>query len=70
MKDFLGNELQVGDAVVYCRHAKTNAHLLVGKVAKIHEKKVTILIGIPDRRRKADVYPEKLVKYTMEDKNV
>lgn len=42
MKDFLDNELNVGDRVVGLRQATTKAFLFEGKVIKITEKMVRI----------------------------
>lgn len=42
MKDFLGNELAVGDQVVYLTHTRTSSSLNKGVIKKITPKMVSI----------------------------
>lgn len=42
MKDFLGNEIVLGDNVVYLFYGKTSSDFRKGKVVKITEKMVLI----------------------------
>lgn len=42
MKDFLNNELNIGDEVVYLYYARTSAELKIGKIIKITDKMVKI----------------------------
>jgi len=63
MKDFLENELNIGDRVVYCKYNKTNASLLKGIVEGITTAKVRIAYDEYGMRL-ATVSPEKLIKYS------
>jgi hypothetical protein len=45
MKDFCGNELNVGDQVVFIRKENKNSWLAHGIVEKIHAKMITISSG-------------------------
>ena len=40
MRDFLGNEIKVGDEAVYIDHFKTSSRLKMGKVIGFTEKRV------------------------------
>ena len=40
MKDFLGNEIKIGDDAVYLFHCKTSSYLIKGKVIGFTEKRV------------------------------
>ena len=40
MRDFLGNEIKVGDEAVYIDHFKTSSSLKMGKVIGFTEKRV------------------------------
>lgn len=42
MKDFLDNELNIGDEVVYLYYAKTSAELKSGEIINITDKMVKI----------------------------
>lgn len=55
MKDFLGNELNTGDNVVYLVHRKTSSHFETGIIAEIKNKTVIM----KDGTRKN---PDKIVK--------
>lgn len=57
MKDFLGNELQVGDRVVYVVHAGTHSWLQEGVIKHFTPKFIHLFGG----RRKT---PPMIVKYT------
>lgn len=63
MQDFLGNELNIGDRIVYCKYNKTNASLYKGVVEGITNKKVKIAFDDYGMRL-ATVSPEHLVKYS------
>lgn len=55
MKDFVGNELSVGDDVVYLFHSKTSSHFVKSKIERFTDKCVFMVDG----RRKE---PNKVIK--------
>jgi len=62
MRDFLNNEIQVGDRVVYCQYMKTSAKLIEANVVKLLPQKVRIQVnGVRYNQGIMDVYPDKLV---------
>lgn len=60
MKDFLENEICVGDRIVYCKYNKTNASLYKGTVEGITEKMVKIVYDNYGMRL-STVSPDKIV---------
>ena len=62
MVDFLGQELKIGDDVVYCRHNRTSASftsLTKTKIIGFTNKMVKIENG-----SWGNVYPDRLIKIT------
>lgn len=55
MKDYLGQELAVGDKIVYITHQNTSSYFQIGVIKKINPKTVSI---------EGDTYrsPDKIVK--------
>ena len=55
MKDYLGQELAVGDTIVYITHQNTSSYFQTGVIKKINPKTVSI---------EGDTYrsPDKIVK--------
>ena len=45
MKDYLGQELAVGDKIVYVTHTNTTSYLETGIITKINETRVSIKDG-------------------------
>ena len=63
MKDFLKNELQIGDHIVYCRYNRTSAGLIKGRVIDIFDKMLKIIVVYDNGGVKyINVYPNKVVK--------
>ena len=42
MKDFVGNELEIGDDIVYCRSRKNGMDMIVTKVIEFTPKMVKV----------------------------
>lgn len=66
MKDFLGNEIHIGDMVVALRYQRTSAELYKAEVLKITPKMVQVQTNYkfdPIRY----VYPKKIVVITKKD---
>lgn len=66
MKDFLGQELSIGDKVVALTHQRTSSTLYLGVIEKLTDKMVVIKAeGAENDWRYHDVmrtYPDKIVK--------
>ena len=45
IKDFVGNELSIGDDVVYLLHSKTSSHFVESKVERFTDKCVFMVDG-------------------------
>lgn len=58
MIDFLGQELHIGDNVVYCRHERTSTNLTKTKIIGFTDKMVKIESG-----SWGTVWSNKLIKY-------
>lgn len=59
MVDFLGQELHIGDNVVYCRHERTSTHLTKTKIVGFTDKLVKLKNG-----SRGNVWPDRLIKYS------
>ena len=42
MKDFVGNELEIGDDIVYCRSRKNGMDMIITKVIELTPKMVKV----------------------------
>lgn len=62
--DFLGQELHIGDNVVYCRHERTSSKLTKTKIIGFTDKMVKIENG-----SWGNVWPDKLIKYSKTNVN-
>ena len=57
--DFLGQELKIGDDVIYCRHNRTSTSLTKTKIVGFTNQMVKIENG-----SWGNVWPDKLIKIT------
>lgn len=64
MVDFLGQELHIGDNVVYYRHQRRTATLIKTKIVGFTDKLVKLESG-----SWGNVWPDKLIKYKETDIN-
>lgn len=62
MCDVVGNELKIGDKVVYVNHCRTSSHLVIGVVDSFTSKKIYVhsMYGLILKE------PTKVVKYAKE----
>ena len=72
--DFLGQELKIGDTVVYTHHTPTSSFMVKGVIVGIVQKntaggmgyKVDIDVSSVNRDKPIRVWPDKVIKYDAE----
>ncbi len=63
MIDFLGQELNIGDNVVYVKHERTSSELIKSKIIGFTNKMVKIEFNKYSWKDETNVMPNKLIKY-------